>query len=92
MRDNIDATQFSCVALCGELEDKDKLFFRCDAYGHIWPLVSKWLGIDSDFHGTTCTHLYQFRGLGGFFKNSRNAFTIIWISVIFVIWKDRNNI
>jgi len=77
------------------LPTKDNLYrrqaIRCDVYGRIWLLVSKWLGIDSVFNGNISTHSYQFRGLGGFSKNSRTAFTIIWISVIFVVWKDRNN-
>ena len=90
-REVIDVTQLHCAALCGELEDRDHLFFRCEVYSRIWLLVSKWLGIDSVFNGNIGTHSTQFRGLGGFSKNSRTAFTIIWISVLFVVWKDRNN-
>jgi hypothetical protein len=52
---------------------------------------SKWLGFYSAFNGNISTYPYQFSGLGGFSKNSRSAFTIIWISVIFAVWKDRNN-
>jgi len=91
-RDAIDASQLMCAALCGELEDRDHLFFRCgDVYGRIWLLVSNWLGIDSVYKGNICTHSFQFRSIGGFSKNSRTAFTIIWIAVIYVVWKDRNN-
>jgi hypothetical protein len=75
----IEATQLPCVALCGESEDINHLFFRCDVYGRLWNLVSKWLGFVSVLHGNTLNHDHQFRGLGCFSKNSRNTFTVIWI-------------
>jgi hypothetical protein len=83
----LDVSQVSCAALCGRLEDRDRLFFKCDYYGRLWLLVSNWLGIDTVFHGNIFSHSNQFRGLGGFSKNSRTSYTIIWISVLFVIWK-----
>ena len=55
-RDVIDASHLTCAALCGELEDRDHLFFCCDVYGRIWLLVSKWLGIDSVYNDTISTH------------------------------------
>jgi hypothetical protein len=91
-RNVFDVSQISCAALCGSLEDRDHLFFKFDYYGRIWRLVSNWLGIDTVFHGDIISYSNQFRGLGGFSKNSRIAFTIIWISVLFVIWKDLNSI
>jgi len=87
----IDAAQLSCAALCGELEDKDHLFFQYEVYGRIWLLISKWLGFESAFNDTICSHAYQFGGLGNFSNNSRTVFAILWISVLFVVWKDRNN-
>jgi hypothetical protein len=90
-RNAIGESQLMCAALCGDIEDRDHLFFRCDVYGRIWLLVSNWLGIDSVFNGNISTHSAQFRGIGGFSNNSRIAFTIIWIAVLFVVWKDRNN-
>ncbi|GAU20775.1 hypothetical protein TSUD_84930 [Trifolium subterraneum] len=86
----IDTSQLSCATLCGKAEDRDHVFFQCEVYGWLWLLISKWLGYESVFHGSTDSHSSQFRGLGGVTKNSRTAFTIIWISVLFVIWKDRN--
>jgi len=86
----LDVSQVSCAALCGVLEDRDQLCFKCDFYGCLWRLVSNWLGIDSIFHGNIFSHSNQFCGLGGFSKKSRTTFTIIWISVLFVIWKDNN--
>jgi hypothetical protein len=57
-RGAIEAAQLSCAALCGELEDRDHLFFWCDVYERIWLLISKWLGFESAFNATTCTHAY----------------------------------
>jgi hypothetical protein len=41
--------------------------------------------------GMIFSHSNHFGGLGGFSRKSRMVFTIIWIAVLFVIWKDRNN-
>ena len=90
-RNVLDVSLVSCAASCGELEDKDHLFFKCDHYGRLWLLISQWLGIDRVFHGELNTHSNQFCALGGFSKYPRTTFTVIWISVLFVIWKDRNN-
>ncbi|GAU48354.1 hypothetical protein TSUD_267790 [Trifolium subterraneum] len=86
----IDTSQLSCATTCGKVEDNDHLFFQCDVYGCLWLLVSKWLRFESVFHGNIGFHSYQFRGFGGVSKCYRIAFTIIWISVLYIIWKDRN--
>jgi len=86
----IDATQLPCATFSGESEDHIHLFFRCDVYGRLWPLVMKWLGFEEALIGDTISHAHQFRDLGGFSKNSRCAFITIWTSVLFIIWKDRN--
>ncbi|GAU35536.1 hypothetical protein TSUD_155670 [Trifolium subterraneum] len=90
-RNVIDDTQLSCATMCGALEDRNHLFFQCDVYGRVWPLVSKWLGYESAFHGTIEAHSTQFSSLGGVSARSHKALSIIWLSVLFVIWKDRNN-
>ncbi|GAU45305.1 hypothetical protein TSUD_300340 [Trifolium subterraneum] len=64
-RNVIDDTQLSCATMCGALEDRDHLFFQCDVYGRVWPLVSKWLSYESAFHGTIEAHSNQFSSLGG---------------------------
>ena len=64
----IDATKLPCASLCEESENHNHLFFRCDVYGRLWALVTKWLGFEATFHGDTITHAHQFRGLGGFSK------------------------
>ena len=76
--------------MCGKEEERDHLFFQCDHYGRLWLLISHWLGIVTALDGVVYTHGNQFCALGDLLKNSRTTFTIIWISVLFVIWKDCN--
>lgn len=71
------------------MEERDRLFFKCDYYGYLWLLILDWLGTVSQ--GDVISDSNHFGGLGGFSRNSRTVFTIIWIAVLFVIWKDRNN-
>lgn len=52
----LNVSQVSCASLCGGLEDKDHLFFKCDYYGCLWLLVWNWLGIDTIFHGDIISH------------------------------------
>jgi len=90
-RNAIDVSLVSCATLCGEEEERDHLFFKCDHYSRLWLLISHRLGIVTVLHGDLNIHANKFCALGGFPKNSRIAFTIIWISVLYVIWKDRNS-
>ena len=89
-RNVLDVSHVTCATLCGKLEVRDHLFFKCNHYGRLWLLISSWLGIVTVFHAEINIHSKHFSALGGFSKNSRTTFTIIWISVLFVIWKDRN--
>ncbi|GAU49602.1 hypothetical protein TSUD_407670 [Trifolium subterraneum] len=86
----LEDNQTLCSANCDKLEDINHLFFQCNVYGKLWQLVSKWLGGEFVCHGFLREHAVQFRDLGGDSKGSRVLSTIIWISVLCVIWKDRN--
>jgi len=77
-------------ALCGKEEEMDHLFFQCDHYGRLWLLILNWFYIATALPGDLYTHANQICALRGLSKNSRTAFSIIWISILFVIWKDRN--
>ena len=89
-RNILEATNVSCAALCGKEEDRDHLFFQCDYYGRLWLLLSHWFCVVTVLHGNLSTHANQFSALGGFSKKSRTTFAIVWISALYVIWKDRN--
>ncbi|KEH21818.1 hypothetical protein MTR_7g018600 [Medicago truncatula] len=51
--------------------------------------LSPILGFSTTLHGSLIEHLTQFGGLGGFSNKSRLTFNIIWISTLFITWKDR---
>ncbi|GAU20019.1 hypothetical protein TSUD_273540 [Trifolium subterraneum] len=87
----IEVHQELCSTNCGKAEDAVHLFIQCDVYSQVWHLVLNWLGLSTALHVSLGGHTEQFAGLGGNSKTSRNLFTIIWVSVLFVIWKDRND-
>jgi hypothetical protein len=72
---------------CGLNEDRDHLLGTCDFYGNIWKEVSFWLGFSTVAQQYLLDHFIQFASLGGFSKHACLAFNIIWLSVMWVIWK-----
>jgi hypothetical protein len=86
----LDASGLPCVTACGMEESIDHLFFRCNHYGKLWSLISRWLGFDTVFHGSIGTHSAQFCSLGGSSKSCFLLLITIWAAVLFTIWKDRN--
>lgn len=52
----IETSQASCLALCGCMENKNNLFFKCDYYGRLWLLISDWLGIGTVSQGDVISH------------------------------------
>lgn len=54
-------------------------------------LIVGWFGFSTAFHGSFQNHFHQFGGLRGFSKKSIESMNIIWMSVVLVIWKERNN-
>jgi hypothetical protein len=87
----LDEQQLSCATSCGKLEDLDHLFFQCDVYGRLWSMISNWLGVTTAFPGSANLHSTHFCGLGGFSRGTNAMLIIIWVAVLFVIWKDRNS-
>ena len=79
-----------CSANYALTEDSDHLFFQCGFYGKIWQLTGSWLGFSKAFHGHLMSHLTQFGDLGGFSTKVKYSLHIIWIAVVWVIWKERN--
>jgi len=81
----------SCVANCGLNEDKDNLFPNCSFFGGIWQHIVAWLGFSTALHGSFQNHYHQFGGLHGSSKMSIESMHIIWMSVVWAIWKERTN-
>jgi len=65
------------------IEDLDHLFVKRDFYGRIWSLVSSWSLL-------LLNHLTTVWWVRGLFENVCLALNIIWLSVVWVIWKERN--
>jgi hypothetical protein len=80
-----------CVGNCGSNEVREHLFITCSFFGDLWKLVAGWLGISTVFHCQFFNHLHQFGGLRGFSKKTMESMHIIWVSVVWTIWKERNN-
>ncbi|GAU46085.1 hypothetical protein TSUD_239720 [Trifolium subterraneum] len=87
----LDASGLLCATSCGQEETLDHLFFQCNMYGRIWPLISGWLGFEAVFPGSVDLHSTHFSGLGGASKSCNVLLISIWAAVLFTIWKDRNN-
>ncbi|RHN79618.1 putative reverse transcriptase zinc-binding domain-containing protein [Medicago truncatula] len=79
-----------CVGGCGMMGDAKHLFLSCDFFGKLWYGISHWLSCHIVFPEHVPDHLYQFGTLGGFSKNNRSAFHLIWLSCVWVIWLERN--
>ncbi|GAU43299.1 hypothetical protein TSUD_389980 [Trifolium subterraneum] len=87
----LDEQHLSCATSCGKFEDLDHLFFQCDVYGRLWSRISNWLGVTTAFPGSATLHSTHFCGIGGFSRGINDMLIIIWIAVLFVIWKDQNS-
>jgi len=79
-----------CSSDYGCSDDRKHLFSYCNFFGQFWSQISGWLGFSTAHHGNLVDHLYQFGGVGGFPKDFRMTFNIIWFSVLYIIWEERN--
>jgi len=80
-----------CVANCGSNEDRDHLFQNCGSFGVLWQYIVGWFGFSTSIHGSFFNHLHKFGGLRGFSKKLTESINISWLSVVWAIWKERNN-
>jgi len=79
-----------CTGGCGSTEDKEHLFVSCVFYGTIWVLICGWLGFSMASSPNLLSHLRHFCGLGGGSKVTMLALKMIWMAVVYVIRKERN--
>jgi hypothetical protein len=80
----------SCSGGCGSQEDIDHLFLTCEFYGKIWYEIYNWLGLFSVKPAHIHNHIIQFPSLGGFSKHTCSTFYLIWLSTVWIVWRDRN--
>lgn len=75
-------SEASCEICKEHLEDSNHLFINCIGTQVIW---NKML-----LHGSICEHFNQF--VGGMRGKKGRTFAIgIWVCVVWLIWKGRNN-
>ena len=69
----------------------DDLLFYCAHFGLGWHRIYQWLGISFVAPTSVGDHLHQFCHLAGFPRAIHSFLTIIWMTIVWVIWKERNN-
>jgi len=68
-----------CVSDCGSVETTQHLFFSCNLYSSLWPLVRHWLGIIGVDTNVIADHLLQFVHLTSGGKAKRAFLQLIWL-------------
>ena len=81
----------ACIGGCGSSETSDHLLFRCDHFDMVWHRIYQWLGISFIVPASIRDHLHQFGHLAGLPRSIHSFLTIIWMAIVWVIWKERNN-
>jgi len=87
----IDQASRLCVSGCGSLESSHHLFLHCNFFGSVWHCIHRWLGLSVATPFQVSDHLNQFSYTGGTTKVHRSILQVIWFTVVWEIWKERNN-
>jgi len=72
-------------------ESSSHLFFTCDVAMGVWNMCNKWVGVSNVNHFMPRQHFNHFY-LFGIDGKQNNAWKCMWMAVVWVIWKQRNNI
>jgi len=78
------------VCDCGRLKDIYHFFLSYDFFGKISYDISSWIGFTKIHPNHGSGHLLQFGTLDGFSKNICTILHLIWLSCVWVIWRERN--
>lgn len=89
--DIIQQDSHLCVRVYDTLESENHLFLGCHYFGCIWYLVRNWVYISSVDPFCVLEHFVQFGQSGGYSKYRRSLMQLIWLSCVWVIWKEKNN-
>ncbi|GAU29053.1 hypothetical protein TSUD_278100 [Trifolium subterraneum] len=71
-------------------ESSRHLFMHCKVAHSVWYEISKWLGVVIVMP-SNLFHLFDYFSAAAFSKKSRKCFRLVWHSVLWSIWKARNN-
>ena len=80
-----------CVGGCGNIETTDHLFLECDLFRNVWYFICHWLGISFVYPRHIKEIYLQFSQLEGMPRASYSYLKVIWLALVWKIWKDRNN-
>jgi hypothetical protein len=78
-----------CVMCTGSTETATHLFMHCDFAAQIWYCVCRWLGMEIVLPPDPMM-LYGMMLHSGKNKRLKKGFSTVWLTVIWVVWKMRN--
>ncbi|KAK2372069.1 hypothetical protein QL285_073251 [Trifolium repens] len=82
--------QIMCVHCGAEMETAVHLFLHCQCSSKVWYAMLKWLGFIIVTPPNLSTSFAVFVGHGRD-KRSRKALILIWNTIMWVMWKNRND-
>jgi hypothetical protein len=80
-----------CQGGCNDVEDVHHLFFKCPLSGVVWYGIISWLMIQCILPNNATAFASHFCGVHEFCKSSRNYLQVIWLTMVWFLWKERNN-
>jgi len=80
----------ACVGGCGSQESAVHFILRSNIFSMLWHLIYKWVVISFLSPDSVVDHFHQFDRLAGFPRHVHSYFQVIWNTIVWVIWKERN--
>ncbi|XP_057808813.1 uncharacterized protein LOC131023283 [Salvia miltiorrhiza] len=85
----LEEAESMCNACCYREETVQHLFLLCPKTEMIWNGIQKWLGVHSVRPNNIEAHFDSFTNLGKG-KQSRKFLEALWVCIIWLVWKSRN--
>jgi len=79
------------VSSCGAIETVHRLFLECNFFGTIWHQVRQWIGFSSLDPNQVSDYFIQFSQSADSSKSRCSSLQLVWFSVVWEIWRERNN-
>ncbi|XP_057792983.1 uncharacterized protein LOC131009585 [Salvia miltiorrhiza] len=81
--------EIMCNMCFHQIETTNHLFLLCPKTGVVWDEIQRWLGVSAARPHCAVSHLDFFAHLGRG-KKSQKFLTALWICIIWLLWKRRN--